>query len=319
MWLLKPTHKHIGQGTLSEYLDGQLQGRDLERVEQRLEACDACRLELEELRATVSMMRLLPMETPRRSFVMNAPPPEPARAPPALAPRVPNWVYAGAASVAALALAVTVSLDATGGLSSDPLRRDVAETALAPAPTPGQVTVTSGSTTEFESEFASSSGSEDVVTASPSLTAVAPAATTSDPTVREGAGGGVALEAGAPTMAAPAPLALPETADQEPEAIITGSAGDEPGSTAVAPDARGVAGDTTAAESQTAAETQTAKALTAEGPAPVPELTEPAIFEQGGSRTSIWWRVLEAAAGVLAAAFLAGLALRWRASHRDLA
>ena len=85
MWLLKPTHKHIGRNTLSEYLDGRLQGRDLERVEQQLGECHPCRLELEELQATVAMMRQLPMETPRRSFVMSAPPLEPARAEPARA------------------------------------------------------------------------------------------------------------------------------------------------------------------------------------------------------------------------------------------
>ena len=107
MWIFRSTHKHIGQDTLSEYLDGRLQGRPLERVELQLADCDACRQELDELRATVSMLQALPMEEPRRSFVMSAPPPEPARARPNLALRAPNWVYAGAASVAALAFAVT--------------------------------------------------------------------------------------------------------------------------------------------------------------------------------------------------------------------
>ena len=52
-----------------------------------------------------------------------------------------------------------------------------------------------------------------------------------------------------------------------------------------------------------------------------PELEEAAepvsIDVSSGSDTSVWWRVLEAAAGALTAAFLAGLALRWRASRRD--
>ena len=59
---------------------------------------------------------------------MSAPPPIQARARPALVLRAPNWVYAGAASVAGLALAVTVSVDATGGLSSDPVRQDATAT-----------------------------------------------------------------------------------------------------------------------------------------------------------------------------------------------
>ena len=158
MWLLRSTHKHINQETLNEYLDGRLRGKDLERVEQRLADCDACRLELEELQATVAIMRQLPLETPRRSFVMSAPPPEPARSRPALALRAPNWVYAGAASVAALALAVTISVDATGGLSSDPLRRDAAVTAPVPAATAEAVTAASGAA---ESAPASTSVPDD--------------------------------------------------------------------------------------------------------------------------------------------------------------
>ena len=77
MWLLRSTHKHIAQDTLNEYLDERLQDRALETAEQQLGECDACRLELEELRATVAMMQTLPMEAPRRSFVISAPPPNP--------------------------------------------------------------------------------------------------------------------------------------------------------------------------------------------------------------------------------------------------
>ena len=67
-------------------------------------------------------MQSLPMDAPRRSFVMSAPTPMPVRARPNLALRAPNWVYADAASVAALFLAVTISVDATGGLTSAPPR-----------------------------------------------------------------------------------------------------------------------------------------------------------------------------------------------------
>ena len=61
MWLLRSSHKHIKQETLSEYLDGRLQGRYMERVEQGLAECGPCRQELEELQATVVMVKQLPM------------------------------------------------------------------------------------------------------------------------------------------------------------------------------------------------------------------------------------------------------------------
>ncbi|RUA22894.1 MAG: hypothetical protein DSY79_02870, partial [Chloroflexi bacterium] len=144
MWIFRSSHKHIGQDTLSEYLDGRLLGRPLERVEQQLADCDSCRQDLAELRALVAMMQQLPMAEPRRSFVMSAPPLEPVRSRPALALRAPNWVYAGAASVAALALAVTISVDATGGLTSDPLRQDSVTTAAAPVAELEEVTGATG-------------------------------------------------------------------------------------------------------------------------------------------------------------------------------
>ncbi len=144
MWIFRSSHKHIGQDTHSEYLDGRLLGRPLESVEQQLADCDSCRQDLAELRALVAMMQQLPMAEPRRSFVMSAPPLEPVRSRPALALRAPNWVYAGAASVAALALAVTISVDATGGLTSDPLRQDSVTTAAAPVAELEEVTGATG-------------------------------------------------------------------------------------------------------------------------------------------------------------------------------
>ncbi len=280
MWLLRSTHKHIGQDTLSEYLDGRLQGRDLDRVGQRLEECDACRKDLEELQATVAMVRQLPMETPRRSFVMSAPPAEPVRVRPALALRAPNWVYVVAASVAALALAITV-VDATGGLSSDPLRRDVETTALASAPAPEETGVSGppsgpgpAGETAAEAEVDARFG-----------TGSAPAAATADQTVQEQQ----AVTPAAATGTAAPPLITP------------------------LPEAGGADGDASSVENQTAI------ALTAEAPTQVLEPTEPQLVDEDGGGTSVWWRVSEAAAGLLLAAFLAGLGLRWRASRRDSA
>ncbi len=328
MWLLRSAHKHIGQDTLSEYLDGRLQGRPLERVERQLGECDACRQDLAELRATVAMMQGLPMEAPRRSFVMSAPPPEPARAGPMrgrpnLALRAPNWVYAGAASVAALALAVTITVDATGGLTSDPLRRDVETTALATAATSDQLTVTSQPPAEAaaEAELAARSGTGATLesAAAPgedaaplSLAAAAPAAATADPSVQGEPTGGGAIAFGAGATSAPVVPVAPSAPDGE-------AALGEP---AVAPVAA-PAPETAAADvDASSAANQTAKSPTieepAEPPAPLPEGAVPELFDEGADGdTSIWWRVLEAAAGVLAVLFLAGLVLRRRAGRRD--
>ena len=328
MWLLRSAHKHIGRDTLSEYLDGRLQGRPLERVERRLGECDACRQDLAELRATVAMMQGLPMEAPRRSFVMSAPPPEPVRAGPMrgrpnLALRAPNWVYAGAASVAALALAVTIAVDATGGLTSDPLRRDVETTALATAATSDQLTVTSRlpsepgppvesaarSGTETTPETAATSG-EDA--APPPLAAAAPAAATAEQSVQREPAGSGATAFGAEATSAPVVAVAPPAQDGE-------AALEEP---AVAPVAA-PAPETAAADvDASSAANQTAKALTieepSESPAPISDGAGPELFDEvADGDTSIWWRVLEAAAGVLAVVFLAGLVLRRRAGRRD--
>ena len=323
MWIFRSSHKHIGQDTLSEYLDGRLLGRVLDRVERRLGECDACRQDLAELRALVAMMQQLPMAEPRRSFVMSAPPPEPARARPALALRAPNWVYAGAASVAALALAVTVSVDVTGGLTSDPLRRELETTALAPAATSDQLTVTSGlpsepgpavesaarSGTEATPETAATS-EEDA--APLSLAAAAPAAATAEQSVQREPAGSGATAFGAEATSAPVVAVAPPAQDGE-------AALEEP---AVAPVAA-PAPETAAADvDASSAANQTAKALTieepSESPAPISEGAGPELFDEvADGDTSIWWRVLEAAAGVLAVLSMAGLVLRRRAGRRD--
>ena len=317
MWIFRSTHKHIGQDTLSEYLDGRLQGRPLERVEQQLGDCDACRQDLEELRATVAMMQALPMEAPRRSFVMSAPPPEPARSRPNIALRAPNWVYAGAASVAALALAVTISVDATGGLNSDVDSRDFAVTASAPTAESEQVTGVSGPRSgpgpagqpgiESATSATGGSASSQDEAAPQSLAAAAAAA----PEERSVQGG----------QEVPAPAAAAAPASQDQGTSLTQAA-----AAPVAPPSPEVAGSDGGESTEPP---QTSKAESVEKPsleepvieepseelAPVGNLVDDVVI----SGTSIWWRVLEVAAGALAVLFLAGLVLRWRAGRRDSA
>ena len=280
MWLLRSAHRHIGQDTLSEYLDGRLLGRALERAERQLEGCDACRQELAELQATVALMRRLPMETPPRSFLMSAPPPDLVRARPTLVLRAPNWVYAGAASVAALALAVTVAVDATGGLSSEPPRGDTAVTALAAAPASEKITAASGAGAE---------PALDQEAAPLSLAAGADTAQRPSRPAQDGpaAGGAAAFAAETAPPATSAPPVAPGPV------------------TAAAPAAQD--GEATMATS------------------PDTEPTTPDVIDDGPSggtsngAVSIWWRVLEATAGVLAVVFLTVLFLRRRAGRRDAA
>lgn len=299
MWLLKSSHKHINQETLSEYLDGRLQGRDLERVDLRLGECGPCRQALDELRATVAMAQQLPMETPRRSFVMSAPPLEIRSTRPGLALRVPNWVYAGAASVAALALVVTVSMDASGGLSSDPLRQDdMATTTLAAAPVSEQLSVAAPADARESGGIASV---EDEPTG--------------------GTGGGLPTqEFSAPPGSSPIPLVAPAQGNGGSDST-TEPAGGEPPPTAFMFDEHltgegGIPGPRSE-PAPTATINESAKTLAVEESAS-PENAESA-FDDPDGKTSIWWRVLEVAAGMLAVVFLAGLTLRWRNNRRDLA
>jgi hypothetical protein len=148
MSILRLGHKHISGGTLNEYLDGRLSLRATGRVEQVIADCSVCREELEGLRLTATLLSQLPVLTPRRSFVLAQAPleirPQPSRMGPWL--RAPQWAYAGAASMAILALALLVTLDATGlvapGLEfSESL--GVSQAARAPATAQIEITIES--------------------------------------------------------------------------------------------------------------------------------------------------------------------------------
>lgn len=100
---------------LSPYIDGQLSPSDREGMESHLEGCQACRRELESLRATVNLLHRVTMVSPPRSFAIAkaAPKPLPAAV----------WsfgVLRVATAVAALLLVFVFAGDAThlfeGGL-----------------------------------------------------------------------------------------------------------------------------------------------------------------------------------------------------------
>jgi hypothetical protein len=120
MRILRRNHSHIKPETLSEFLDGRLTGAAAAIVERRVLECAECQEELDSLRSTVGILRSIEDPVPRRSFVLDAPPHVRTerglghRSPVSL---IPQWVYAGAAAMAALVLAVLVSADVIGLLS----------------------------------------------------------------------------------------------------------------------------------------------------------------------------------------------------------
>ena len=161
-------------------------------------------------------MQSLPMDAPRRSFVMSAPTPMPVRAQPNLALRAPNWVYADAASVAALFLAVTISVDATGGLTSDPLRQGTATTSSV---TPAALTIESLSSVEDTSVASEAAGPPESLAAAAVAAAPAP-----ESDQGEQIGGGVATYGASATpvpLGSSAPVVSAARAADPGEAAIT--------------------------------------------------------------------------------------------------
>ena len=293
MWLFRSTHKHIAQDTLSEYLDGRLQGRTLERVELQLSDCDACRQELDELRATVAMMQQLPMEAPRRSFVMSAPPPEPAPSRPIRPLRAPNWVYAGAASVAALAVVVTVAALAIGGLQSNLVMYDAAPQAIS-----GESAIELAARPENMSRAAESESAPVSAAAAPPETATEFSFATGAP-----AGGGAAGFSAEPT----------------PSTLAAAAPGAPPGRAAAGADGDSSVTTDSAAKTRSADEPALESALESiEEPAPIPEVAEGDLQDDVAiSETSDWRNVLIVATVVLAVVFLATLVLWWNARRRN--
>ena len=281
MWTLRRSHQHIKPEALSEYLDGRLQGRPLARVDQQLESCDVCRDELESLRAMVTLLRDLPVEPPRQNFTMAAPPPQPVQVIHSPLLKVPQWAYAGAASVAAIVLVVLVSADATGLLAPD----EPAEVRTVEAPAVAQVEseATEGEVTE--AERSESQAAEP--------TPVAAAAITEE----------MAVEPPSESLEMAA-AAFPE---EEPAAApVADEAGREVESWRVARESE--VPITPPEEETSLGATQEAKQATDSAVREVPDASQ--------ESTAIYWRVLEVLAGIIGLVFLAGLTLRWRISRR---
>jgi len=66
------TEHALCQEDLSAYLDGRLTSRENDRLERHLATCAQCRADLEALRHTVALLRIVPDARPPRSFLLPA-------------------------------------------------------------------------------------------------------------------------------------------------------------------------------------------------------------------------------------------------------
>ena len=115
---------------LSKYLDERLSAREVQSLEPHLEACSACREELDSLRDTVHLLRRLPEMAPRSVFTLSE---GPAVRPASRTSRVPTWAYGMAASVVILVFAAVLSTDLSGLLEGE-VSRDQTSRAVETVP-----------------------------------------------------------------------------------------------------------------------------------------------------------------------------------------
>ncbi|MDP7512025.1 MAG: hypothetical protein QGF39_14500 [Dehalococcoidia bacterium] len=323
MWSIRRNHQHIKPETLTEYLDGRLGTGAMARADRELASCEACRDELDSLRTAVVMLRQLPMEAPRRSFTMVAPPPELVRARLSPPMRLPQWAFAGAASVAAIVLAVLVSADATGMLapggqltSREADGQAMAVRVLESAVAKDQSLVADDGNPILELPAAAPAAAAPAATAAPAAEpSPAPLAMQLDapPAAKPETGTAFAEPSPAPlARAAAAPVAAGEPVDTEVETELVA----EPPPKAAA-EALENGGQPTIESSAAASPPETGPGSLQEGmrvPAAGPESRELTVSEEEG--TAAFWRVLEGLVAVAGALFLAGLVWKMTLSRR---
>ncbi len=134
MNIFRKRREHPGVEALSEYLSGRLAPGEARRVETHVDACAACREELDSLGYTVGLMRRVPMVPPRTTFVLSQAPTE--GVPRGWASGIPGWAYGAAASVAAVVFVVVLSADMGGLLTEDAVTGAQDSPAAVDAPPP---------------------------------------------------------------------------------------------------------------------------------------------------------------------------------------
>jgi hypothetical protein len=282
MWLFR-RHRHLSPELLSGYLDQRLRPGERERVSRRLASCATCREELAGWRNTLAMLQGLEDIPAPRSFTLAGPPPAPVAAPPPVPLRAPRWVYAGAVSMAGLALAVMVSLEAVG---------------LAPAAYPD-----TGS--ELASHAAAPAQAPQPGIAADSAEPAAPTPPESE-TMRAAEATNEADDPGAARAMPPVPFALDETPapPEQPAEFGTLSAPSQEPSLAE-----------DAAASETTEEAPTAQS----GPVAPMGPSGGGSLPPGPEATPLFWRILQGMAAALLVVLLGALVLKRRSSRRSAA
>ena len=331
MRIIRRSHQHIKNETLSEYLDGRIQGSALASVEQQLTDCQECRTEMESLRLTLTMLRELPEEAPRNSFVMAAPPLMPAREPSSAFHlpnfgllnylRVPQWAYAGAASVAVIVFVALISADATGLLSTDDdsqfqvvyttVTREDESVAAAPqaaqedpAPQAAQAAAPAAPPEDSAPPQTTAPAATAALAAPEQRLAAAPA--------QESVGQDSSETATSEDAAAPIAMAAEAPLDRTAAAAATV----EPGLAPNPEQAAGAAGpraESGSVSDDGLAETETPPIAPPEVekvPATAPAPT--GVLPPESEGTALVWRVLEGIAAALGLLFLVALGLKWR-------
>ena len=283
MNIFRLPHKHLNPETLAEYLDGRLAGTAMARVDQRLTSCATCRDELDSLRTTVSLLKQLPQVVPTRSFTMATPPPQPALPQPSPLFRMPQWAYAGAASAAAVFLAILITADATGVLATK--RLQVAHPAPKAAPLERFRAVQERSVTQATIQESVAAEVEETAAPSGGQEVQAETAATAPETLTQALGVETAAPAPVAAAAAPGDEAASSLAAQAPSQLEAGPS--------VPVTAEATAGRTV----RTTPATQTPTSL-----------PPPAIQDATGRV----WRVLEVLAAAALLTLLAGMVLRRR-------
>ena len=329
-------HRHLKPELLSEYLDGRLDQPHQGLVARRLADCPDCREELNTLRATVLALQSLPdLPLPHSFTLPAAPSPDYSsnliRKPEPLIMRMPGWAYGSAASLAGLALAVMLSVEAVG-LGSPAIYQNAGQAAVAPvaapvAPEAQQETQQNAQTESLVSapELASQAAAppespSEPRAAPPSLTNLrAKPAPTPDATNQMGEM--AQAEKSLAVTAAPAPeAALDES--QADAASRAGPAGGEAADFSGAPsDAQAPGYDAASVQNDTAPSAPAGDLPVAPEDLAQPSATETKIPDEtynfaaeGDSApfSSTWWRASETIFAVLTLVFLAGLFLRLR-------
>ena len=353
MWIFG-RQRHPNAELLSEFVDRRLTSTGQQRVSRHVESCASCREELDSLRATISALGALPEFTLPRSFTMPAPPPAMAPVRPSLTLRAPTWAYAGAASVAGLALAIMISADAVGALN--PTYRGVPqsfqesiesfqsttarETGSAAADPKAQPQIAAAPEAESmqprqKAESTDAQAAPEAALAATAPTAepqiaAAPPAESMQPLIRAKSTDG---DAGPEVAAGAAASAKPDVGAVADQAMAAPPPGDAPPAlTASEPAAADEATPSTEARSAPEKTITSRKAAQDDRSAPEPESQPPdqtviqipegepgsvvvlTLFEDRG--TPVIWRVLEGALGALALLFLIGLLLKLRASRQ---